>query len=190
MDHICDRCIYKKEPESIRDYYLKTFTMPDLMHWNEDGFKHRYWLCSNSNVSKIDSTNNSIIYRTCQSYNFHGNCTYFKSENAIDIIPAKISLSASATEIKAGETTVLTITVTEPEDEELSYTYTWYKNGRKQFSKKSAELKITSTEEAVDEYYCIVTQSIINNGDGGIKTEKIKSNPVVITVTLSEESSN
>ena len=188
MDHICDRCIYKKEPESIRDYYLKTFTMPDLMHWNEDGFKHRYWLCSNPNVSKVDSTNNSIIYRPCQSYNFHGNCTYFKAENAIDIVPAGIALSASATEIKTGETCTLTITATEPLDEEISYTYNWYKNGRKQFAKKSTELTITPTEEAVDEYYCIVTQSIVNNGDGGIKTTKVKSNSVIITVTLPEES--
>lgn len=225
IKHNCQNCIYKHEPESIRDYYLRSLQYPDLHHWNQTGFKHRYWLCENPNVSKVDGVNGSLICRPCHTYNFNETCSYFKIENAEDILPSTSEIQEPTDPIKVGDevtievinTPFTTEAVTEEKqkldengeplfdeesnpvmetietepaftnEQDITYSYTWYKNNRKLFQKKSSELKVDTSVEATDEYYCIVTQSIENNGDGGNKTVQVKTNTVTIIVEAAEE---
>lgn len=202
IKHICNNCIYKTAPESIRDFYIKTLKMPNLNHWGESEFEHYYWLCKNENVAKIDGVNNSVIHKPCIEYNKHSNCTYFRTSNAEDILPSTVELEVENSTVKIGDECVITVKVTpytkpatETEEEvintqDIKYIYTWYKNGRKLFLKKSNILSVDTSEEAVDEYYCVVTQQITDNGDGGNKTITVNSAPIVITVELKEETEN
>lgn len=202
IKHICDNCIYKTVPESIRDYYVKTLKMPNLNHWGEKEFKHYYWLCKNENVGRVDGVNNSIIHKPCIEYNKHSNCIYFRTSDAEDILPSTVELVVENDTVKIDDECVITVkitpytkTATEKEDEfindqDITYIYTWYKNGRKLFQKKSNTLTVDTSEEAVDEYYCVVTQQINNNGDGGNKLIDVISDSVIITVELKTESEN
>lgn len=92
IKHLCQNCIYKVEPTSIKDYFLKSLSMPKLKHWGDKEFKHLFWLCSNPDVSKVDHTEEHIIHKPCVEYNFNGNCTFFRSPDAEDIIPSLIEM--------------------------------------------------------------------------------------------------
>lgn len=191
MNHICDKCIYKYEPESISDFYKKTLTTPDLHYWAIKEFKHRYWLCSNPKISKVDNVDESMIYKQCSSYNLNGTCTFFKVANAENILPSTSEIGEPTDPIYVGDEVTVEVTNTANEEAEeeqnISYKYTWYKNGRKLFQKKSNELTIDTSVEATDTYYCIVTQSIENNGDGGVKTVDVKTNEITVTIEAAEE---
>lgn len=250
IEHLCQNCIYKVEPTSIRDYFLKTMNTPCLAKWGLPEFKHLYWLCSNPNVALVDHTEPHTLHKSCVEYNFHGNCTYYRQADAEDIIPSTVEIkyekvieeedndtvtsddTTGDTNDTTNDTTeepeeiyvgdklkfiatpvpfkkeavteerqkldidgeplfdddgnpVMETVVLEPEwinDQEITYKYQWYKNGRKLFTKKSAEIEIKMTEETEDEYYCIIEQSLINNGDGGVKTAEAKSNILSIKV--------
>lgn len=226
MEHICENCIYKYEPTSVDDYYKKTLTMPaHFCKWGQEYYKHWFWLCSNENVGDKDNTDNSIIYRNCREYNINGGCIFFKTPNAIDILPSTVSIAGPTEPLTVGDEATITVTVTpystdavteerqkldidgQPlfdenenpimetvileeafvNDQDISYTYQWYKNGRKLFSKKSNVLELDTTKPSVDEYFCEVIQSIVNNGDGGLKMVSVKSDAVIVTVEAAEE---
>lgn len=220
MERLCSNCIYKNEPTSIRDFYLKTLEMPNLKHWGDQAFRHHYWLCGNPNIAKTDCLNNSVIFKPCISHNLNGGCDFFKTENAIDILPSIVEIEEPTETIYMGDEVFLEVTDTpfttpavteekqkvdidgismvdeegnpimeeiiiEPEfinEQEISFKYQWYKNGRKLFSKKAKKLKLDTSIDSVDEYYCAVTQNIYNNGDGGLKTVTVETNKVEITV--------
>lgn len=199
INHICDNCIHKVEPTSIRDFYVKTYKMPDMKHWGESDFKHFYWLCKSQNIAKVDGVNGVIIHKLCIDYNKHSNCTYFRSENAEDILPSAVEIIASKNEVEIDDDlelsvriTPYTIPATEDKEEfvnkqEINYSYIWYKNGRKLFKKRSNILKVDTKNESIDEYYCIVEQTIKNNGDGGKKEIEVETNKIIITVNAKSE---
>lgn len=199
INHICDKCIHKIEPTSIKDYYIKTCEIPDMRHWGESEFKHLYWLCDSVGVARIDGVNGSIIHKLCREYNKHSNCTYFRTEDAEDILPSSVEVIANKTEVNVDDElelnvkiTPFTISATEitPEivnTQDINYSYSWYKNGRKLFTKKSNVLKVNTKIASVDEYYCVVEQVINNNGDGGIKTSTVASNKITIIVNKKED---
>ena len=114
MERICDNCIYCYKPISIKDYFDKTLTMPNLCEWGVDVFKHKFWLCSNPTVSKVDHSNNSLIYKPCIAQNFRGVCECFKIQGAEDIIPSSIEITSTEPipeKIKTGTEIVLEATV-------------------------------------------------------------------------------
>ena len=92
ISHICSKCIHKVEPTSIRDYWLKSLQSPCLRFWGQEEFKHLYWLCSNPNVAEVDHVEHHIIHKPCNEYNFNGNCTFFRTADAIDILPSTIEI--------------------------------------------------------------------------------------------------
>jgi hypothetical protein len=113
IEHICENCIYKYEPKSVRDYYEKAYFIPqDLSKWNNTVFKHRFWLCGNPHIARINKVNNSIVYKPCIEYNFNGNCTFFKKDNAIDILPSTVSISEPTEPIYMGDKAELEVIVT------------------------------------------------------------------------------
>ena len=115
MERICDNCIYCYKPTSIKDYFDKTLTMPNLCEWGVDVFKHKFWLCSNPTVSKVDHSNDSLIYKPCIVQNFRGTCEHFKTQDAEDIVPSSIEIASSEPipeKIKTGTEIVLEATVT------------------------------------------------------------------------------
>jgi len=114
MERICDNCIYCYKPTSIKDYFDKTLTMPNLCEWGVDVFKHKFWLCSNPTVSKVDHSNDSLIYKPCIAQNFRGVCEYFKIQGAEDIIPSSIEITSAEPipeKIKTGTEIILEATV-------------------------------------------------------------------------------
>ena len=230
MKAVCDKCIYCYKPQSVCDYYKKTLKMPDLHFWGSPDFKHRFYLCSNENVAKIDHTNESTIYAVCEKENFHGNCAFYRNPNAEDIEFSTVEITASANRVKVGDSVDLEVTVhpftkpavTEevtkivnkpavdelgdplydelgepimvPEEQtetvvveeeyvnqqDITYKYTWYKNGRKIYHNSKPTITVTASEAAINEYYCVVNQSIKQNGDGGIKSVDINSEVVSV----------
>lgn len=115
MERICDNCIFCYKPTSIKDFFDKTLTMPNLREWGVDVFKHKFWLCSNTTVSKVDHSNNSLIYKPCIAQNFRGVCEYFKTQGAEDIIPSSIEITSTEPipeKIKTGTEIILEATVT------------------------------------------------------------------------------
>ena len=115
MERICDNCIFCYKPTSIKDFFDKTLTMPNLREWGVDVFKHKFWLCSNTTVSKVDHSNNSLIYKPCIAQNFRGVCEHFKTQDAEDIIPSSIEITPSEPlpeKIKTNTVVVLESTVT------------------------------------------------------------------------------
>lgn len=53
--------------------------------------------------------------------------------------------------------------------QEIKYVYQWYKNDRKLWKEKDAELIVKAKEAGTESYHCVVTQSLEDNGDGGHK---------------------
>lgn len=230
MKAVCDKCIYCYKPRSVCDYYKKTLKMPNLHFWGSPDFKHRFYLCSNENVAKIDHTNESTIYAVCQKENFHGNCAFYRNPDAEDIELSTVEIAASSSRVKVGDEVTLNVTVhpfTKPavteevtnivnkpavdelgdplydelgepimvseeqvetvvveeeyvNQQDITYKYTWYKNGRKIYHNSKPTITVTSADAAVNEYYCAVTQSIRQNGDGGVKTVDVNSEIVSV----------
>ena len=95
MDKICDNCIYCYKPSTVKDFFDKTLTPPNLCKWGKDIFKHEFWLCGSPEVSKIDHTNNSLVYKVCETVNKRGNCEHFRTGNAEDIIPSSVEVTTT-----------------------------------------------------------------------------------------------
>lgn len=112
MKKLCDKCVYCYKPESIKDFFDKTMKMPDMCKWGVDVFKHLFWLCNCDEVSKRIHTNNSMLMEQCIEQNVDGNCEYFKTADAINIVPSLISVEAPTEEIREGDKVSLTVTVT------------------------------------------------------------------------------
>lgn len=189
MLHTCDNCIHRYIPESPYDYFKKTLTVPNLCHWGDKNFDLDYWLCDSLNVSTVNNVGNKLLMKLCKKQNFYGECPYFKTSSAIDIIPTAIEISPSEdTEVELNsDNVVLTVSIVEDttstdEKQDITYKYQWYKNGRKLYAKTKTTLEISTDEESADEYYCEVTQAIENNGDGGEKKIVVKTNTVKVTV--------
>lgn len=115
MDKICDNCIYCYKPISVKDYFDKTFTPPDITKWGIDVFKHFFWLCGSPNVSKTDFTNNTLIYKPCITVNKRGVCEHFRIAEAEDIIPSSIEIASAEVlpeKIRTGTEITLEATIT------------------------------------------------------------------------------
>ena len=81
------------------------------------------------------------------------------------------------------DTTETVVVVPEHEnDQDIKYKYQWYKDGRKLFKETKSKIVIDTTKAEVADYFCVVSQYIDNNGDGGKKTTDVKSNDVPIEV--------
>jgi hypothetical protein len=209
--------------------------MPDIRKWGINVFKHEFWLCKNPVISDINHTNNSIICKTCQSQNFHGNCEHFRCSDAEDIIPSAVSIEpteklpekirinseitletvitpATIPAVTKEEVRVVEVPVTDTEDnpvydennepvtkteeqtvvvviepeyenpQNIKYLYQWYKNGRKLFKQTKPTIKVDTSAAGTDEYYCEVTQSIAENGDGGNKVAVTDSNRITLDI--------
>ena len=112
MKKLCDHCIHCYKPESIKDFFDKTMKMPDMCKWGVDVFKHLFWLCDCDEVSKRIHTNDSMLMEQCIKQNIDGNCEYFKTHNAKDIIPSLVSIENPTEEIREGDEISLEVTVT------------------------------------------------------------------------------
>jgi len=116
MDKICDYCIHCYKPINIKDFFDKTLTPPNLCKWGKDIFKHEFWLCGSPDVSKTDHTNNTLIYKVCESVNKRGNCDFFRTSDAEDIIPSSVEIESSSEpipeKIKTGTEIVLETLIT------------------------------------------------------------------------------
>lgn len=73
------------------------------------------------------------------------------------------------------------------EEPVIIFKYQWYKNGRKLFNKKKDSIIINTKKESSDEYYCAVTESIEDNGDGGTKVITVNTNTVIVTISEKTE---
>lgn len=94
MNHLCQNCKFVYFPHGMHDYYVQTFRYPRCPEdWGKDYRKQLFFLCQNENVADVDHTNNTIIMKPCNEYNFNGQCHYYRAENAIDILPSTIELS-------------------------------------------------------------------------------------------------
>ena len=112
MKKLCDKCIYCYKPESIKDFFDKTMKMPDCHKWGVDVFKHLFWLCNCDEVSKRIHTNDSMLMEQCIEQNIDGNCEWFKTSDAENIVPSLVSIEAPTEEIREGDKVSLTVTIT------------------------------------------------------------------------------
>lgn len=112
MKRLCDHCIHCYKPESIKDFFDKTMKMPNMHKWGVDVFKHLFWLCNCDEVSKRIHTNDSMLMEQCIEQNIDGNCEYFKTSNAEDIIPSLVSIEEPTEKIREGDEASLEVTIT------------------------------------------------------------------------------
>ena len=159
MDKICDNCMYCYKPTSIKDYFDKTLTTPNLRKWGIDVFKHEFWLCGSHDVSKIDHTNNTLVYKPCICINKRGNCEYFKTPDAENIIPSTVTIAPTEPlpeKIVVGDDITLEVTAVPANEntQEISYSYQWFKNGRKLYKETKSTLKVDTSEVSVSTYCC------------------------------------
>jgi len=112
MKKLCDHCIHCYKPESIKDFFDKTMKMPDCHKWGVDVFKHLFWLCNCDEVSKRIHTNDSMLMEQCINQNIDGNCEFFKTSNAEDIVPSLVSITEPTEEIRVGDDATLEVTIT------------------------------------------------------------------------------
>lgn len=112
MKKLCDHCIHCYKPESIKDFFDKTMKMPNMHKWGVDVFKHLFWLCNCDEVSKRIHTNNSMLMEQCIKQNVDGNCEYFKTSNAEDIVPSLVSIEEPTEEIREGDEASLEVIIT------------------------------------------------------------------------------
>lgn len=95
MKHNCLKCKYLYKPESMYDYYKKTFTLPEHpCDWGKDYKQQFFFLCSSPNIAETDHTNESVIMTPCRNKNFNGECHYYREENAEDILPSAIEIKS------------------------------------------------------------------------------------------------
>lgn len=113
MEKICKNCIYNYKPLSPYDYYVKALHYPRFVcEWGKENREQLFYLCTNENVSKKDHSNDTIIMKSSREENINGNCQYFRSGTAEDIIPSTISLTPFQEEIEIDDTLKLEVTVT------------------------------------------------------------------------------
>lgn len=62
---------------------------------------------------------------------------------------------------------------------ELSYQ--WYKDNKKIDGANNSSYRATVSSKTLGEYYCEVTNTILDNGDGGVKTAKETSNTAIVS---------
>lgn len=112
MERLCDNCVHCYKPTSIKDYFDKTLTMPDIHKWGIDVFKHQFWLCSSESIAHKDHSDGSLIMKPCYKNNFHGYCDFFKTSNSEDIKPSSISIEPPKEEIRQGDKVSLSVIIT------------------------------------------------------------------------------
>ena len=112
MKKLCDHCIHCYKPESIKDFFDKTMKMPDMCKWGVDVFKHLFWLCNCDEVSKRIHTNDSMLMEQCINQNIDGNCEFFKTSDAENIVPSLVSITEPTEEIRVGDDAKLEVTIT------------------------------------------------------------------------------
>ena len=112
MKKLCDHCIHCYKPESIKDFFDKTMKMPDMHKWGVDVFKHLFWLCDCDEVSKRIHTNNSMLMEQCIKQNIDGNCEYFRTSNAENIIPSSVEILPPNQIIRIGDKVELDVIIT------------------------------------------------------------------------------
>lgn len=112
MERTCENCIYNYIPESVHDYYVKTFHYPCMKDWGKDYRKHLFYLCTNPNVAEKDYSNDTLILKPSREHNFNGECHYFRSGDAEDIIPSTIELKPAQEELEIDDYIELEVVVT------------------------------------------------------------------------------
>lgn len=112
-EQYCKDCKYKFKANSLREYSIKTDgSFPSETNWNSPENEHKWWLCSNPSISQLIHTDGTIYCKKCIDVNTYGDCTYFTSENAVDIIPSSVDIIKEHTEIGVGSECKLEVTIT------------------------------------------------------------------------------
>lgn len=112
MERTCENCIYNYIPESVHDYYVKTFHYPCMKDWGKDYRKHLFYLCTNPNVAEKDYSNDTLILKPSREHNINGECHYFRSGDAEDIIPSTVELKPTQEELEVDGLIELEVIVT------------------------------------------------------------------------------
>ena len=73
----------------------------------------------------------------------------------------------------------LCVTAHSTDGGELSYQ--WYKDSKKIEGATNASYRETLSSKTLGEYYCEVTNTILDNGDGGVKTAKETTNTAIVS---------
>lgn len=182
--------VYEASPVPVVLEYGEIITSAQLPVLKHQGYQFNGWYFNNIRI-KTGYIINSDILLTASWTKVTDSYDEPETPADIDVVNAAVPyITLQPENYKKKQNTKCVLEINASTSDYGKITYQWYKaesensEGSKIQNEENKELEVSTITEGISYFYCIVTNTIEDNGDDGVKFQRVKSDVVKVEVYI------